>query len=167
MTPTIYRDQAAKLAKTNTEKAAEIALKTSDPWFEAQAWAHIARYADKPLLFSRRASKAAAKAKDDYQRSAVRAWEIAALAERKYFLQARKALKESAELAQTIKEIGSKAEALLLLFQAACKISREDAETVAEILDGSSSSTHWRIRRARKSVDAMLSGETPPREFFW
>lgn len=167
MTPTIYRDQAARLAKTNTEKASEIALKITDPWFEAQAWSHIARYADKPLLFSKRASKAASRTKDDYQRSAVRAWEITALAERGFLIQARKALRESLDTAESIKQPGSKAEALLVLFQAACRISKEDADAVATQIESRSSSTHWRIARARKHIVSMLSGETSPRDFFW
>jgi hypothetical protein len=167
MTPTRYRDQVAQLAKTDTAKAAEIAEKISDPWFQAQAWSHVTRYADRPLQFSRKAVKSAARGKDDYQRSAVRAWEIAALAERGYRLQAHRSLTEAVELARTVEQAGSRAEALLLLFQAAFKISKEDASNVAEVLQAASSSEHWRAKRARKDVRMMLNGEMPPREFFW
>jgi hypothetical protein len=167
MTPTSDRDQVARIAKTDTAKAVVIAEKITDPWFQAQAWSHIARYAAKPLQFSRRAAKSAAKGKDAYQQMAVRAWEIAALAERDCGMQARLALTEAVELAQTIEPLSSRAEALLLLFQAAFKISIADAGSVGEIILDSLSSDNWRAKRARKYVKLMLGGKMPPREFFW
>jgi hypothetical protein len=167
MTATKYRDQVAQLAKTDAIRAAEIAGKIRDPWFQAQAWSHLARYADDPLRFSRKAAKSASQAKDDFERSAVRAWEIAALAERGFHGHAHKSLTEAVELAVIATPDGSRAESLLLLFQAAFKISNGDAVTVAQALDRSCSSTHWRSKRARKDVEKMLSGEMPPREFFW
>ncbi len=166
MTPTLYRDQVAHLAKTNVAKAIEIAEKIQDPWFQAQAWS-LTRYADKPLTYSRKAAKSAAQGKDEYQRSAVRAWEIAALAERKCDLQARRSLNEAVELAVSIPQISSRAESLMLLFQAAFKLSNEDADSVAEVLQSSCPLTHWRAKRARKDAAKMLTGEWPPREFFW
>lgn len=167
MTPTRYRDQVAQLAKTDTDKAVEIAKKINDPWFEAQAWSHIARYAEKPLPFARKAAKAASKTKDDYQRSAVRAWEIVALAERQLYLQARKSLTEAVELAVSATPIGSRAESLILLFQAAFKVSNEDAVKVGEALSAFCDSTHWRSKRALNYAASMLNGEKRPREFFW
>jgi hypothetical protein len=167
VTSTNYRDQIAELAKTDTEKAAKITREIRDPWFEAQAWSHVARYADSPLEFAAKASMAATKTKDDYQRSAVRAWEIAALAEQEYFDQARQALTEAVELAKIIDHEGSKAEALLLLFQAAFKVSKDDATYVAKLFEETSSLTHWRAKRALKDIASMLQGERPPREFFW
>jgi hypothetical protein len=167
MTPTRYRDQVAQLAKVDVEKAVAVTKNISDPWFEAQAWSHLARYAEKPLLFSKRAAKAAEQTKDDYQRSAVRAWEIAALAERKYSLQARRALTEAVELAVLVTPIGSRAESLLLLLQAAFKISKVDAEMVSDAFEASCTVKHWRVSRAKKQVALMLSDQMPPREFFW
>lgn len=167
MTPTRYRDQVAELAKTNVAKATETAEKIGDPWFQAQAWAHLTRYAEKPLPFARKAAKAAAKTKDDYQKSAVRAWEIAALAERKYHEHARKSLAEAVELAKSVEPVSSRAKSLILLLQSAFKISKEEAAKVVEVLQDSCSSTHWRAKRARKNAAEMLSGETRPREFFW
>jgi hypothetical protein len=167
MTPTQYRDEVAQLAKTNFAKATELAKKIDDPWFQAQAWSHLARYADKPLPFSRKAAKSAAQGRDDYQRSAVRAWEIAALAERKLSLHARRSLTESLELAASVNPVSSRAEALLLLVQAAFKISKQDAVEAAEVFRKACSSSHWRSKRARKHVEMILKEEWPPREFFW
>jgi hypothetical protein len=167
MTPTIYRDQVAELAKTNVTKASETATKIKDPWFQAQAWAHLARRSDQTLHFARRAVKSASQCKDDYQRSAVRAWEIAALAERKFWVQAHNSLDEALKIVETAEPIGSKAESLLLLFQAALKISKEDAVRVAGILQSLSFSTHWRVQRAWKTAREILEGRLLPREFFW
>lgn len=167
MTPTQYRDQVSALAKTDVKKAVEIAKKIDDPWFAAQAWSHLARWSDTPLVFAELAAKAASSTKDDYQRSAVRAWEIAALGERGYSTEARKALVEAVELARSIENSGSRAEALRLLFQSAFKLSPDDANVIAEVIRVSCSSGHWREVRSRKLIAQMCSGEMQPREFFW
>ena len=106
MNPTFDRDQVAQLAKTDTAKAVEVATQITDPWFEAQAWAYLVRYSKTPIEFSIKAAEAALRTKDEYQRSAVRAWEIAALAEREYYSQASAALAEAVELAATIEHPG-------------------------------------------------------------
>jgi hypothetical protein len=167
MTPTIYRDQVTQLAKSDPAKAFGIAKKISDPWFQAQAWSHLARWDDDPLRFAHHAAKSAAKTKDDYQRSAVRAWEVAALAERGYHDQACRSLTEAVELAASAAPLPSRAEALFLLFQAAFKISTDEAAKVADVLNASCVPTHWRVKRALKDAASMLSGGMPPREFFW
>lgn len=167
MTPTKFRDEVARLAKTDPEKASDIAKKISDPWFQAQAWSHLARWADDPLRFAHQAAKSAAKTKDDYQRSAVRAWEVAALAERGEREQARRSLGEAVGLAVSVTPLPSRAEALLLLFQAAFMISINEAAKFAEVLNASSEPTHWRVKRALKYAASMLNGEMQPREFFW
>jgi hypothetical protein len=167
MSSTHSRDQIAQLAKTDPARAAQIAKKINDPWFQAQAWSHLTRYADDPVRFSRKAAKSASETRDDYQRSAVRAWEVAALAERKFHEQARRSLSEAVELAFSVTPVSSRAESLFLLFQAAFKISTEDASKVAEALNASCASPDWRAERARKAAVSMLKGEMPPREFFW
>jgi hypothetical protein len=167
MTPTKYRDQVAKLAKTDSEKGVEISKKIVDPWFQAQAWSHLTRWADNPLRFSRHAAKSATKTKDDYQKSAVRAWEVASLAERGYHDQARKSLTEAVDLAASVSPLPSRAEALFLLFQSAFKISNDDAMKVAQVLVASCPPTHWRAKRALREAELMLNDEVPPREFFW
>ncbi|HKP69531.1 MAG TPA: hypothetical protein VJV05_09620 [Pyrinomonadaceae bacterium] len=167
MTPTKYRDQVAQLAKTKVLEASEVAEKITDPWFQAQAWAHLIRYAERPLLFARKAAKAATQGRDDYQRSAVRAWEIAALAERGFTQQARRSLQAALELGASVEQVSSRAEGLLLLVQAAFKLSREDAADAAIVFNRTCTSNHWRAARARKDIEKMLRGEMPPREFFW
>lgn len=167
MTPTRYRDQVAQLAKTDCDKGAEIAQSIGDPWFQAQAWSHLARWAEKPLPYARKAANVALETRDDYQKSAVRAWEIAALAERGFYSQARRSLMEAMELAVSISPMASRAEAIFLLFQAAFKISTDDAAKVAEELTTSCSSKQWRAKRAVKDAVRMMNREIQPREFFW
>ena len=167
MTPTRYRDEVAMVAKIDEAKAASIATKITDPWFQAQAWSHVARYATKPIPYARKAARSAGHGKDDYQRSAVRAWEIVALAERDLRLQARASLTDAVNVASTVVQDSSRAESLFLLFQAAFKISTNDAENVAEVLQTTCSSGHWRAVRARKNAEEMLRGDILPREFFW
>ena len=65
---------------------------------------------------------------DDYKRSAVRAWEIAALAERDCPTEARESLSEALALGKCIEPISSRSEALALLLQAAFRISRVEAK---------------------------------------
>lgn len=168
MTPTRFRDQVSELAKTDFAKAEEIAKRITDPWFLAQAYAHLARY-DKasPLRYARHAAKAAAKLNDPYKHASVRAWEIAALAERNYLPQARAALTEAVEIARFVNQQGSRAEALFLLFQAAINISHHDAEVVSNVLDEVCDSDHWRAMRARKNTAKILEGMSSSREFFW
>lgn len=168
MTPTEYRDEVSRLAKSDHSKAVELADLISDPWFRAQAFSHLARYAKPdPLRFARKAARSATQCKDDYQRSAVRAWEIAALAERGYLTEARRSLEEAVELAKTVDHVSSRAESLFLLLQAAFSISTSDAAMVAEVLEAKCVTKHWREIRARRDAKRMLAGERPPRPFFW
>ena len=109
----------------------------------------------------------AAQCKDDYQRSAVRAWELAALAEREYLTEARRSLKEAGELAKSVDPVSSRAEARFLLLQAAFWISNSDGEMVAEVLEEACVTNHWRERRARRDAKRMLMGDMPSRQFFW
>lgn len=83
MSATLQRDQACLLARSDPRKALEKAKSVSEPWFRAQALAWVVRFTDAdPREIATLAAKAAAEGADDYQRSAVRAWEVAALGER-------------------------------------------------------------------------------------
>ncbi len=168
MTPTEYRDEVSRLAKTNDAKAVDLTKKVDDPWFRAQAYAQLCRHAvSNPLHFAREAAKTAAECKDDYQRSAVRAWEIVALAERGYEKEARKSLEEAVAVARSAIPASSRAESMLLLLHSAFWISKQDGQDVAMILADVCGGSHWREKRARREARRLLSGETPPRGFFW
>lgn len=97
----LQRDQACLLATTNPGKALDKARKIAEPWYRAQALAWVARFAENnAVAIAREAARAAMECDDDYKQSAVRAWEIAALAERGFTVEARKSLSEATTLAK-------------------------------------------------------------------
>ena len=169
MTATLQRDQAIKLAKVNPREALEKARSVSEPWFCAQALSWVARFTeDDPVPIATQAAKAAFECVDDYQRSAVRSWEIAALAERKCLERAKKSLREALKLAQRVQPLSSRSEALLLLLQAAFAIRRDEAIVVnSTLIDSCPVAEHWRCKRAVKYAGQMMGGELQPRNFFW
>ncbi len=121
-----------------------------------------------PVPIASQAAIAAAACDDDYKRSAVRSWEIAALAERGHGERAMKALREAVDIARRVQPSDSRSEALLLLMQAAFMISRETAESVgAQLTQGCSDSDPWRCKRAVKHASQMMDGTLEPRKFFW
>jgi hypothetical protein len=167
---TVQRNQASALAKRDSRKALEKARSIPDPWFRSQALAAVVRYTkDDPIAIARQATKAASECDDQYKKTAVRAWEIAALAERKLAAEARKGLTSAMKQSQSVIPLSSRAEALLLLLlQAALRISNEDAGRVAEQLKKScGQESHWRCKRAIREADKLMAGQVEPRPFFW
>ena len=169
MSATLQRDRACTLAKSNPKKALDQARKVNEAWFRAQALSWVARFTDgDPVAVASEAAKAARQCEDDYKKSAVRAWEIAALAERGCTPQARKSLSEALTLAKSVKPISSRSEALFRLLQAAFTIGRDEASKVYEILRTSCPpDEHWRCKRAVRDGGKMISGELEPQPFFW
>jgi len=166
---TLQRDQACTLVKTDPRKALDHARKIDEPWFRAQALSWVARFTDgDPVAVAREAGSAARECDDDYKRSAVRAWEIAALAERDCPKEARASLSDALALGKRVEPASSRSEALLLLLQAGFKIGRDEAQRVHEILKGSCPvDEHWRCKCAVRDGEQMLLGELEPRPFFW
>ena len=169
MRATKQRDQAIALAKSRPKEALEQARQVDDPWFRAQALCWAARFTDGNVVsIAAEAAKAAAGAHDNYARSAVRAWEIAALAERDHIVEARQRLREILATAKDVEPATSRSEALLLLLQAAAKIAGEDAEQVYEVMKASCRpEEHWRCNRALRIGAKVMSGELQARPFFW
>ena len=129
----------------------------------------MARFTDgDPVAVASEAAKAARECEDDYKKSAVRAWEIAALAERSCTREARKSLSDALALGKCVEPMSSRSEVLLLLLQAAFRIGRNEAERAYEILRTSCPvDEHWRCKRAVRDGERMLSGKLEPRPFFW
>ncbi len=169
MSATTQRDEVCNLAKVSPREALIQAREIADPWFRAQALSWVARYADSdPIPFAVEAGKAAADCDDDYKRSAVRAWEISALAERGLASEARKALTEALTLAQAVTPQSSRSEALFLLMQAAFKLGENDAKSAYQVLTASCDAhDHWRCKRAICYGERLFTGQYPPRQFFW
>jgi hypothetical protein len=168
MSTTLQRDQVASLAKSDPKAALKRARKIDDPWFRAQALSWVARFTDAdPPAVALQAAKAASACDDDYKRSAVRAWEIAALAERDHLPEAEKILKAAVALAKSVQPVSSRAEALLLLLQAAFSISSASAAMVCTALEASCPAEHWRSKRVLRDARKLLDGQLEPRPFFW
>ena len=114
------------------------------------------------------AANAAAACDDDYKKSAVRAWEIAALAERKCLVKAKQALREAVTIARRVQPSASRSEALLILMQAAFTIDRDTAANVStQLTQCCPIGDHWRCKRAVTHASEMLEGKLEPRKFFW
>lgn len=169
MSSNLQRDQASALAKSNPKHALAKAKDVSEPWFRAQALAWVARFTDSdPVATAKLAAKAASECDDDYKRSAVRAWEVAALAERDEPSHAERTLKAAVSVAEGVQPISSRSEALFLLFQAAFFIGRKHAEWVCGRLDATCpEADHWRCKRARGDARQILEGSSEARLFFW
>jgi hypothetical protein len=169
MSATSERNQICDLAKQHPQEALHKALSISDPWFRSQAIAWVARFTDDdPIKAAKEAAKAASECTDDYRKTAVRAWEVAALAERKLFAAAKKTLKKVLIQSRSVTPLSSRAEALFLLLQAALRIGREEASTVADELARScGQDSHWRCKRAIRGAAKLMEGQIEPRPFFW
>ena len=169
MSATTQRDRAVSLARSRPGEALKQARQIDDPWFRAQALAWVARFADMDVIrISAEAAKAAAEGRDQYQQCAVRAWEIAALAERGYKSEASKRLREALNIAKNVEPVASRGEALFLLLQAGARIARDDAENAYDMLKNlCSAERHWRCQRAVRKGAKVMSGELQPRPFFW
>jgi hypothetical protein len=169
MSATLQRDQACALAKTNPKQALDKACAIPDPWFRAQALSWVARFTDgDPGPIARQAAKAASECDDDYKRSAVRAWEIAALAERDFKPEARKCLYAAVQVARTVQPPSSRSEALFILYQSALAIGNAEADKVRDVLVSCcSGEAHWRCARAVRDAGKIRNGELPRRSFFW
>jgi hypothetical protein len=169
MSATTERERAISLAKDRPGDALRRAREVSDPWYRAQALSWVARFTDgDPVAIASEAALAAQEADDSYQRCAVRAWEIAALAERDHILEARRRLFEILPTLINVRPPSSRSEALLLLLQASAKITNEDAEHVYEVMKISiQPEEHWRCKRALRDGAKIISGALQARLFFW
>lgn len=169
MSPTEQRDHAISLVKHRPNEALRLARQVKDPWFRAQALSWVARFTDgDPVSIAVEAANAANEGDDNYKKCAVRAWDIAALAERDRIQEARNCLCEILNGAQNVEPASSRCEALLLLLQAGLKIAHADAENVFKVMEASCPpKEHWRCKRALRDGAKLISGEMPPRPFFW
>lgn len=163
------RNEVCCLAKQDPRKALEKAREIQDPWFKAQSLAWVVRYTDgNPKKIAIEVAEAARQGDDEYKRTAVRAWGIAALADRGHRSEARKKLKGAIASSKSVTPPASRAEALLLILRASFRIDHKAAEMVADELEsGCGDDPHWRCKRAIKYADELLRGEYAPRLFFW
>lgn len=169
MSATLQRDQAAQLAKSSPDKALMKARGIDDPWFRAQALACVARYSPgKTVAIACEAARSANACDDAYKQTAVRAWEIAALAETGNIAEATKSWAAALATSPKITPSSSRAEALMLIAQAAASIgTKQRDETCDELIAVCGADVHWRCKRAVRDALALKQGRMQPRPFFW
>ena len=169
MSDTLIRDQGASLAKSNPEKAIAKARSIKEPWFRAQALAYVARFSQtKGIELAAEAASTARKCDDAYKRVAVRACEIAALAEGRNTRHARKSLASALKDSLAIESFPSRAEALMLLLQAAVLVGPKERDHVhAALKEACVTDTHWRSKRALRDAESICNGSQKARPFFW
>lgn len=115
------RDQVAELARTQPAEALRLARMIADPWYAAQAFAWVARFAPADLAApALEEARGTAKAgRDAYQRSAVLAWPIRAAVDTGNQAAAGAMLADAMTLLPKVRPAASRAEAGGLLLEAA------------------------------------------------
>lgn len=159
MTPTAARTLANSLASDKPERALSVARGIEAPWFKCQAMSHVARYwpDEKYGQILVEAVRTADLQSETYKQVAVSAWPIRAYVERGNTESARTLITKYAHLANSIVNMGSRSEALLLMFQAAKPSARRLWQPVFDALVGAAEpSLSWRQGRAMKLAAEML-----------
>ena len=169
MNSPFQRDKVCILAREDTNSALMLAREISDPWYRTQALSWVLRFAKEDHLnIAKEVSVSASSGKDSYQRSASRTWEVAALAQSGFNEEAKIALSEALKEALLTTPNSSRAEALILLMQAAYQINDQVVTQVAELIrKNCRAEDHWRCKRALTDLEGFLSGKRIPRMFFW
>lgn len=157
---TELRDRAFLLAEANARSALAIARSVPDPWFRAQALAAVARWIDEFSvgIIAAESLAAAEACADDYQRAAVSAWPIRALAERGCLREANEALAAARQRALLAEPAGSRAEALMSLLEGGWLLGASNRrQLVSDLLELQAASGHWRAARALVDALGMLA----------
>lgn len=158
MTPTAQRTLANRLASDQPERALSVARAIEAPWFRCQALSQVARYwpdqkYDHVLVEAVRAADMQDKV---YKQVAVSAWPIRAYLERNNVDPARALLTKYIRASAAIANMGSRSEALLIMFQAARPFTLSLWQPVFDALVAASEpSLSWRQGRALKYAAEM------------
>jgi len=151
------RDTAGRLAQTDPTRALATARAIEDSWFACQALAWVARFAQdhqfiKIVMESLHVCRAEV---DPYRVVAPAAWPIRAIVERNHSEILPSVIPELLRRAKDIEILGSRSEALFLLFQAVFPAGRENWLPVLQSLrEASTPLISWRQRR--NLCDAIL-----------
>ena len=155
---------SSQFAKTDTSQAIQLALTNHDAWFVCQDLAWALRYAPEPAVeeINELIERHAMACRDEYQRSAVRAWQVRALSERGLESQAKAVVAAALPVAVLATPQSSRADALFLLFEAAFFLGPETTLPIATaLLDCREPRPHWRVTRNLVSAVAMLCRNWP------
>jgi hypothetical protein len=156
---TAGRTLANRLASDQPERALRVAQAIEAPWFRCQALSHVARYwpdekYDRILV---EAVRAAGSQDDIYKQVAVSAWPIRAYLERGNANPAQALLAKYTPMSNLIANMGSRSEALLLIFQAAKPFAPGLWHPIFDALvDAAEPSLSWRQGRALRYAAEMV-----------
>ncbi|MBC7529768.1 MAG: hypothetical protein H7308_19745 [Chthonomonadaceae bacterium] len=158
------RNRAMATAKTDFALALRLAENISDAWYRCKSLAAVARFAPESEVV-RIADKALSSAKlagDAYRRVAVSAWVVCALAERGKVDQAQKVVRSLMEESKQIEHPISKGDALLLVWQAAGRLSQSVKQPLLDALLASCLVANgWKSGRTMREVALIVATEDP------
>ena len=164
LTPTHNRELAHRLSGSDPEKALEVARKINDAWFRCQALSQVARYwphADYQRLL-KEAVDAADSQNDTYKQVTVSAWPIRAYLERGDASPAKGLLARYTTAATRVENMGSRSEALFMVFQAAKPFAPALWQPVFwALVAATEPALAWRQRRNVRDAIAMIARDDP------
>ena len=161
---TDQRQLAHRLSGTEPDKALAVAREIKDAWFRCQALSQVARYwphGDYDRLLKE--ALAAANSQDDvFKQVTVSAWPVRAYVERGSPSLAKSILEKCGAAATSIENMGSRSEALFMVFQAA-KPGAADLWKPAfwALVKATEPALAWRQRRNIRDALAMVAGDDP------
>lgn len=164
MTPTAARNLSNRLALDQPGQALIVAREIESPWFRCQALSHVARYwpDEKYDRLLDEAVRAADSQDDVFKRVAVSAWPIRAYLERGNPCPARKLLTKYTRASSAIDNMGSRSEALFMIFQASKPFAFDLWQPVFwALVDAAEPALSWRQRRNLRDAVAMVGSESP------
>ena len=162
MSNTDDRNLACRTAPGDPQRALEFARRIPDEWFRAQALACVARHASEKLVeqLAEESLRSAREAGEPYRIVAVSAWPIRALIERKRTQAANRALLAVLELVPQVQPVSSRAEALMLLWEAVFPAGKEFRDvTWGSITRHCDPDAHWRAARLYACIVWTLANE--------
>jgi hypothetical protein len=159
LTPTRDRELAHNLSGTDREKALAVARKIDDAWFRCQALSQVARYWPHPdyQRLLKEAVEAADSQNDPYKQVTVSAWPTRAYLERGSPSPAKGLLEKYTSAAARIQNMGSRSEALFMIFQAAKPFAAHLWRPVfSALVAATEPALAWRQRRNIRDAIAMV-----------
>ncbi len=164
MNPTHERGHAINLAGYDPHKALFLARIVSDPWYRAQSLSFVAWcLPDHCVEIAAEAAMAAARAPNHYQQSAVRVWEIEALARCGYWSEAIASLKSSVETALQIELASSRSQSLVQLLESSHRFEFLVFQDIYyKVIAHCDPREHWRSRMNLKYAKKLKDGEIVP-----
>lgn len=164
MNDSSLRDRATHLAQTDSAAAETAAAEVGDPWYRAQAYAWVARYAadDELIRLAKESMDAAGSCDDPYQQAAACAWVVRALLERGQRDVALQMLELAMHAVPRISSTHRRSEALFLLYQAAFAASEGIRRSlVFALAEAHDQSDHWRAARNFRDALVMVRDVDP------